>query len=127
MRNRTSKYQEQIYDVIQGIGVHMTAEEVHQKMSAVDSSIGIATVYRQLNSLAEQGRILRIRDKDQGYVYDGNGIPHHHFHCTSCGKYLDVKLAYDTSLDEQIINELGATSIKHSILFEGICEHCKEQ
>ncbi len=126
MRNRASKYQERIYALIQGAGNHMTAEEVWEKAKKIDASIGIATVYRQLNRLAAQKKILRIRDQDQGYIYDGNGIPHHHFHCRICGSYRDLPLDYSETLDRQIERMTGAIVESHQTIFEGICQHCKE-
>lgn len=126
MRVRQSKHQEKIYEIIHGTGIHMTAEEVWEKAKLIDSSIGIATVYRQLNNLAAQNKIQRIRDKDQGYIYDGNGKPHHHFYCTSCGQYSDISLEYDGELDHRIELETGSTVSGHRLVFEGICKHCKQ-
>lgn len=125
MRTRQSKYQNMIYEILQGVGVHMSAEEVFQKAKALDDSIGIATVYRQLNALAEKKWIQRIRDKEQGYIYDGNGKPHHHFHCVVCGSYSDISLEYDTQLNQKIEEETGAIVESHQLIFEGICKHCK--
>ena len=93
----------------------------------MDDSIGIATVYRQLNNLADQKRIQRIRDKDQGYIYDGNGLPHHHFHCLVCGGYTDIQMNYDIELNEKIEEETGAVVSHHQLVFEGICKHCKSK
>jgi len=125
MRIRHSKYQEMIYEIIHGLGVHMTAEEVFQKAKVMDDSIGIATVYRQLNALAEQNLIQRIRDKDQGYIYDGNGKPHHHFRCEVCGGYTDIRMDYDSELNRMIEEETGAVVSGHQLIFEGVCKHCK--
>ncbi len=126
MRNRTSKHQEKIYQAIQGVGVHMSAEEVYQKVKEVDSTIGIATVYRQLNKLVEQNRILRIRDKDQGYVYDGNSKPHYHFHCRICDTYSDVWMTLTDEMIKHVEEELDAEIESHRIIFEGVCKHCKK-
>lgn len=125
MRIRQSKYQEMIYEIISGVGSHMTADEVFKKAKELDDSIGIATVYRQLNTLAEQNRIQRIRDKDQGYIYDGNRKPHHHFHCNVCGGYTDIRMDYDSELNRMIEEETGAVVSGHQLIFEGVCKHCK--
>lgn len=103
----------------------MTADEVFKKAKELDDSIGIATVYRQLNTLAEQNRIQRIRDKDQGYIYDGNRKPHHHFHCNVCGGYTDIRMDYDSELNRMIEEETGAVVSGHQLIFEGVCKHCK--
>lgn len=125
MRIRQSKYETLIYSIIAGAGNHMTAEEVYDRAKAQGAPIGIATVYRQLNLLAEKGKIQRIRDKDQGYIYDGNEKPHHHFYCCICGKYTDLSLDYDTAWNDKIAEETGAVIHSHRIVFEGICKHCK--
>ena len=127
MRNRKSKYQEKILEAIRGKGIHMSAEEVYRQVCQNEPSVGIATVYRQLNSLWIQKRIGRIRDKDQGYIYDGNSIPHHHLHCVVCEQYMDITLPYDKKLDLEVQQEEEAEITEHSIIFEGICKHCKEK
>lgn len=126
MRTRASKHQAKIYEIISGVGKHMSAEEVWEQAKQIDDSIGIATVYRQLNLLAAQNKIQRIRDKDQGYIYDGNGKPHHHFHCKVCGEYTDLSLDYDEALDRVIEQETGASVESHQLIFEGVCQHCKQ-
>ncbi len=127
MRIRKSKHQEKIYDAICGVGIHMSAEEIFNKVKETDESIGIATVYRQLNNLVSQNRILRIRDKDQGYIYDGNVTPHHHFYCHVCNNYTDVWMDVDENSIEQLKEGLEAEIHGYHLVFEGVCKHCKNK
>ncbi len=126
MRVRKSKHQDKIYEVIRGVGIHMSAEEVWHEVKKIDETVGIATVYRQLNNLVEQHKIARISNRDQGYTYDGNPEEHHHFYCTQCGSYYDISMKLDHKIHELIEDEIGATVTAHSMIFEGICRHCSQ-
>ena len=55
MIRRNSRQRQLILDVMRGEGIHMSAEQVYQKVKEADPSIGIATVYRNLNPLSGTG------------------------------------------------------------------------
>ncbi len=126
MKTRNTHQKEIIQDIMQGEGVHLHAEDVLAKAKEKDQSIGLATIYRNLNSLVEQGKIQKIEGTGYSY-YDANPIPHDHFVCTSCGRICDVQVPYDESLDEIATKLTHARIIKHSTTYEGICEKCLEQ
>ena len=51
MIRRNSRQRQLILDVMRGEGIHLNADQVYQKVKQADPSIGIATVYRNLNLL----------------------------------------------------------------------------
>ena len=53
MIRRNSRQRQLILDVMRGEGIHMNADQVYQRVKQADPSIGIATVYRNLNLLTE--------------------------------------------------------------------------
>ena len=80
----------------------MNADQVYQKVKQADPSIGIATVYRNLNLLTEMGEIQKFQDRSAGFMYDGNPKKHHHFYCRYCKRYFDVSF----SVEEQMIRQV---------------------
>ena len=66
MIRRNSRQRQLILDVMRGEGIHMNADQVYQKVKQADPSIGIATVYRNLNLLTEMGEIQKFRTAAQG-------------------------------------------------------------
>lgn len=126
MTFRQTKQKDDILHVIRGVNRHMTAEEVHQAVLKTNPSIGIATVYRNLNRLADTNEITRVIDKDVCY-YDGNSEPHYHVHCVNCGRYHDAVIEYQTAFDQMIATKHDIKVIGHHITFDCVCESCLHQ
>ncbi len=123
MNYRQTKQRQEVYETILGQNRHMKAEDVYLEMVAHNPKIGIATVYRNLNHLAESGKISRL--VDQGVCYfDGNIEPHYHLKCIRCGQYEDLSKAYLSQLDEELSKELDRPIYGHDITFHTICTKC---
>ena len=69
---------------------HFTAEEIFTMTKEVYPAIVRATIYNNLNALAEENRIRRICQSGQPDRFDRNPIPHEHIICTQCGEVVDV-------------------------------------
>lgn len=85
-------------------------------------SISLATVYRNINALLEDGSIIKVELPGQPALYESAGLTHHHhFQCTSCGRTFDINgcpgnLA--TLLPE------GFRLDAHDITLYGACAEC---
>lgn len=123
MKTRNTHQKEIIQNIMQGKGVHKHAEDVLLEAKQMDSSIGLATIYLNLNSLVQQGKIQKIEGTGYSY-YDANPVPHDHFICSECGDIMDVISDYDQALDSYAEIVTGAKIVKHSITYEGLCEKC---
>lgn len=123
MNRRNTHQKELILQIVEGVGKHLTAEEVLQKAQEIDPAIGLATVYRNLNLFCDEKRIQKINLDGFSY-YDGNPIPHHHFICKACGKLEDLEMEYNPQLDKSAKRCVKGTILHHSITFEGYCNSC---
>lgn len=124
MKERQTRQKQLIYEIIQGNGNHMTVEEVKAKLDALESGVGLATVYRNLNKLASGGLIRKFVE-DNKTVFDGNPEPHDHFRCIRCGKTIDLgDLPYEPEIDYAKNKQIGGKILCHTTVFEGICEDC---
>ena len=126
MKRRNTEQKRAILEVISGIGVHMSAEEVKAKLDEKDLGIGLATVYRNLKLLCEEGKIQKFVKGDSN-IFDGNPMPHDHLHCICCGSVNDIEASYNKSLDVKAVKDTGAKIISHSTTFEGICPKCMKE
>lgn len=126
MNRRQTHQKELILSLIQGKGIHMTAEEVLQKVQEVDPKIGLATIYRNLNLFVEEEKIQKVSGEGWS-CYDGNPSPHDHFRCIDCGKLEDIEAPYDMSLDQTIERKCGGKVLRHSTTYEGICKDCEKK
>ena len=122
--NRRNTHQKQIIAAaVKGQGVHRTAEEVLAIARQEEPGIGLATVYRNLNLLAEAGQVQKFNVNGTA-VYDGNPEPHDHLYCTCCGRLQDVAGNYDDAMDHETARRNHVRILRHSVLYEGICEEC---
>lgn len=128
MKTRQTEQKKAILAVIQGKGKHFSAEEVRSLLEEKGISISLATVYRNLNRLA-QNRVIRKIVGENSNIFDGNPEPHDHFVCLKCGKWVDLgHLPYDSCPDRSLEEQLpGIHVVSHTTLFEGYCDECQEE
>jgi len=123
---RYSKQRETIYQVLKNDCSHPTVDTIYMNVKKLIPDISLGTVYRNLNLLAEQHRILRLDVDDDAVHFDGRSDPHFHFICEQCGSI------YDLSLNEATVSLLIDEIQQHShhkinsadILFHGTCDQC---
>ena len=86
------------------------------------SRLGIATVYRTLKSLKEEGAIREVGLPGQPSRWElANRDHHHHFLCRKCDKLFEIEGCPD---DLRSLLPAGYSLEEHSILLEGKCKEC---
>jgi Fur family ferric uptake transcriptional regulator len=107
----------------------LSAQEVLDGLRADGRSIGIASVYRALDQLAELGLLHRI-DLGEGLTRfepaQPDGEHHHHLVCGSCGK---VDRFDDVALERAISAVAGSHGYAlghHDVVLRGACTDCRD-
>ncbi|HZU66645.1 MAG TPA: transcriptional repressor [Ktedonobacteraceae bacterium] len=105
---------------------HPTALEIYEAVKTVRPNMGLASVYRILHSLAEQGYIREIGRDEEGNRYDGNTSRHDHAVCTNCGALLDVPVDVHVPADalEQAARAAGIELGSYEVRLYGLCPSC---
>lgn len=124
MERRITRQKMLIMKAISGTNVHRTAEEVLELVRKDEPRIGLATVYRNLNLFVEEGMIQKIEGPGWS-CFDGNPVPHDHFHCMRCGMVTDYPARYSHALDHNAEKAVGGKVLYHTTTFEGICSECQ--
>lgn len=105
---------------------HPTAQELHKIVKKRLPRISLATVYRNLERLAEQDKVHKIEGAGSDKRFDGDTSEHLHVRCYSCGSIGDLKLTRD-----EVINPVKIISdwkvVGSHIEFSGICPNCYKQ
>lgn len=122
-----SKQRESILNALHASHSHPTAEELYSAIKPESPGISLATVYRDLNQLAEHGMILRIHVKNGPDRFDGNIKAHYHAVCSECGRIVDIFTHNmpDVSAVANMQNEINVTDVE--MLFTGICKDCQSK
>lgn len=105
------------------------AQEIHEELGQRGERVGLATVYRVLEVLADKRLVQRI-DLGDGLtrfeaVRDGHEYHHHHIVCDDCGRiepFADQRL-------ERVLREVekgsGYTVAGHDVVLRGACSACQ--
>ena len=78
-----------ILRLIRESGEHPTAKEIYRKAKEEMPGIALATVYNNLNHLAQEGEIRKISFCGSSDRYDKTSVPHIHLICDRCGRLRD--------------------------------------
>ena len=120
-----SKQREKILDTLKNNVVHPTAEYLYEILQKENSKISLATLYRNLNQLAENGIIKKIDGLEPSSHYDHNTHGHYHFICDNCKKVFDVSTEIAPDLVKKTEEDTGFTVTNHDIVLHGICKNCR--
>lgn len=85
-------------------------------------SLGMATVYRTLNSLLDEGFVAAVELPGEPARYEVAGKPHHHhFHCRSCDQVFEVP-GCPGNLRSVVPDGFRLES--HEVVLYGACAEC---
>ena len=127
MNTRNTKQKEIILDILKENRIHPTINEIYVLAKEKYPSIGQATIYRNVNRLVEEGKILKLpNSNNDSYHYDIDISSHDHLLCKKCGKIIDI---FDNDYDdifESIAKKNKITIDRATILLEGKCSKCNK-
>jgi len=119
---RYSKQRELILQTVQALSDHPTAEEIHTQATPRCPGLSLGTVYRNLNSLVDAGRVRRVSIPGQADRFDHTLCWHSHLYCTVCGSVVDAQVD-EQRLMELVQDQQGVVQECAVTLF-GICADC---
>lgn len=120
-----SRQREIILETLKENVVHPTAEFLYEVLKEKEPSISKATLYRNLNQLAEKGIIKKIDGLEVSSHFDHNTHEHYHFICDECGKVFDVPVEIAPDVASKTEQKTGFTVKGYDIAIHGICNECK--
>jgi Fur family ferric uptake transcriptional regulator len=125
---RITPQREMIVEAIAHAGQHINAEEVFAKIRERSRSVNIATVYRTLELLVEQGLASRIDLGEGQVIYATNQHgPHIHLVCRQCGKVLDADQEMLSVFNHQLQSEYHFAADLEHISVVGLCMDCQSR
>lgn len=122
-----SKQREIILDTLSKNAIHPTAETLLEFLKRDDSNVGMTTLYRNLNQLADAGLIKKIDGLEPSAHFDHNTFEHYHFICEKCKKVYDIPSSVAPDLVKNTTEATGFDITSHDIVFHGICSECKRK
>lgn len=110
---------------------HLSAEDVYLKVKDKAPDIGLATVYRTLELLAELKVVDKINFGDGVARFDlrkeGAKHFHHHMVCMECGAVDEIEEDLLEDVERRVEKEFNFKILDHRLTFHGICHRCHEE
>ncbi len=117
---RDTKQKKDIIEEIQHYTGFFNAEELHSRVLKKNKHVGIATVYRSLKVLTENGELHSYLCNRRA-IYSTNKHSHCHFTCEVCGKKEHIIVKKLDFLQKEIQGDVCHVQIDCS----GVCKKCK--
>lgn len=123
---RMTRQRTAVADALTTVEDFRSAQQLHELLRDQGHGIGLATVYRTLQSLAEAGDVdvLRTAEGESVYRRCERREHHHHLVCRSCGATVEIDGPAVEAWAAQIGASHGFTDISHTIELFGTCGTC---
>lgn len=115
-----------IFTMLNRTKEHPSAEKIYQALHSEFPMMSLATVYKTLDMLREQGLVCEMGFGDDCNRYDADTHPHSHLICTNCKKILDLDLPDVGDLESKVAQTSGFRLAGHRLEFFGICPACTQ-
>jgi Fur family ferric uptake transcriptional regulator len=102
-----------------------SAQMVHARLREAGAAVGLATVYRTLQSMVDAGTVDVLRTDDGESVYRACSTHHHHhLVCRACGRTVEVEGPAVEKWADKVASEHGYTGVTHTLEIFGTCADC---
>lgn len=102
-----------------------SAQEIHEAIRRSGDRVGLATVYRTLQSLVDNGEVDMVKTDAGESVYRRcSAVHHHHLVCRSCGTTVEIEGPAVEAWAEKLAKRHGFTDVSHTLELFGTCSTC---
>jgi Fur family transcriptional regulator, peroxide stress response regulator len=123
-QKRATRQLEAVFQALQGDPTHPFADEIYRRVRKKLPRISLATVYRNLQRLVEDGKIRTVLLGERVARYDPETSDHDHFICESCGRVIDLFLERERQIDLTSLANNGYVVTAHKLTVYGVCQVC---
>lgn len=124
---RSTRQRAAVAGVLQDVDDFRSAQDLHEMLTARGERVGLTTVYRSLQAMADVGEIDVLVSSDGQALYRRCGQRsghHHHLVCRQCGLTVEVKGPAVERWTHAIAERNGFSDVSHTLDVFGVCENC---
>ena len=122
---RKTRQRAAVGGILSALNEFRTAQQIHDELRHQGDSIGLTTVYRTLQLMADSGELDAIRTSDGETAYrQCSGGHHHHLVCRSCGRTVEVSGPAVETWASAVAEQHGFREVSHDLEIFGTCRSC---
>lgn len=121
---RTTRQREAVREALAASDEFVSAQALHLTLRTDGSTVGLATVYRTLAALAEDGEADALQSGGEVLYRACTPTHHHHLICRSCGRTVELEAATVERWAGQVAAEHGFVEPEHVVDIFGLCAEC---
>jgi Fur family transcriptional regulator, ferric uptake regulator len=122
---RPSRQRAAVLALLDDLDGFRSAQELHGLLRARGDAVGLATVYRALQALVEDGVVDVLHGAEGEAAYRRcSPVHHHHLVCRSCGHSVEVADPPVERWAARIAAEHGFADVRHQLEIFGTCTGC---
>ena len=122
---RNTRQRSAVAEVLGENGEFRSAQEIHDLLRQRGTPVGLTTVYRTLQSMADADEIDMMRPPGGDHLYRRcTNEHHHHLVCRNCGTTVEVTGPAVERWAQRVAEENGFSDISHTLEIFGTCADC---
>jgi len=123
---RVTRQRRAVSAALDALDDFVSTQELHRVLQERGESVSLATAYRILQSMADDGLVDVLRNGENEAVYRRCAVDHHHHHllCRNCGRAVEVEAPAVEQWAARIAAEHGFTDAAHTVEIHGLCPEC---
>lgn len=125
---RVTRQRTAISSALSDLDEFRSTQQIHELLRQRGDKVGLATVYRALQGMADAGEIDLLRTDDGEALYRRcSSGHHHHLVCRSCRRTVEVEGPAVERWTDAIAQEHGFADVSHTLEVFGVCAACSQQ
>lgn len=123
---RSTRQRSAIQSVMEGLDSFVSAQELHELLRDRGERVGLTTVYRNLQAMADRGEvdIVKRMDGDAAFRMCASDTHHHHLVCTGCGFSVEINNEDVEQWAVRAARRHGFSNVSHDLEIFGTCQEC---
>ena len=123
---RSTRQRASIVEALRKASGFKTAQGLHLDLIRAGERVGLATVYRNLQALADVGEVdvLQMDMGEMAFRLCEASDHHHHLVCRGCGRSVEVQAEEVESWAARVATRHGFEQMTHTVEIFGVCGEC---
>lgn len=123
---RSTRQRAAVKEVLAAAESFLTAQQIHDRLRSGGSSVGLTTVYRTLQLLAENDEVDILTVEGEAMYRQCSGSHHHHhLVCRSCRRSVEIGSDGVEKWAQSVAARHGFSSASHIVEIFGVCSTCE--